>query len=106
MTAEAADHASAAPPTDADLEKILADLSRPLGQLLATLSSAGVQIMRTLLDQAYQRGRHDALLEATTSTLPPGLGLTYNLSGSSEPVLTAEQLDRLRRREGLNGGAF
>jgi len=106
MTAEAADHASAAPPTDVDLEKILADLVRPAAQLLTTLSSAAVQVMRALLDQAYQRGRHDAMLEATTATLPPGLGVAHNFSGRSEPALTVEQLDRLRRRDGLNGGVL
>lgn len=102
MTSDAADAAST-PPTDVDLEKILADLGRPIAQLLSSLSTAAVQVMRTMLDQAYQRGRHDALLEAS---MAPGLTIVHNTGEKSEPVLTAQQLERLRRRQSPGSERF
>lgn len=93
----------AAGPTTADLEQLVADLARPAGQLLSTLSTAAVALLRGLLDDAYQRGRADALAASRRVTMaepnvvihsstPPG--------GMDGPAIQAE----MHRRAG-HGGA-
>lgn len=105
MTTEAAEPASNAaggPPTDVDLEQIFADLGRPIAHLLSSLSTAAVQLLRTLLDQAYLRGRHDAMADATAS-MPKGVSVVHNVGNVSEPVLTAQQIERMRRQSPGSG---
>lgn len=84
-------------PTDEELAKLVGDLGRPVAQLLTALSSAAVQLLRTMLDAAYARGYTDAMREAG-GKLPPALRVVRNDSDRSEPVATAEQLERLRQR--------
>lgn len=89
----------AAGPPEVDAEKVLADLGRPLAQFLTTFTTSAAQLLRTLLDAAYQRGREDGMREAA-SKLPSGLRVVHNNTGRPEPVLTAEQLADVRRRNG------
>lgn len=51
-------------PTDEELTQLVSGLARPVADLLATLSTSAVSVLRALLDEAYERGRLAGLAEA------------------------------------------
>jgi hypothetical protein len=82
-------------PTDDDLAGLINAIAQPAAQLLQSMSTAVVALLRGMLDEAYARGRADA--EAARRTRAAGSGANPNVvvtvtgpaAGSPSAVLAA-----------------
>lgn len=81
-------------PTDADLAHLVAGLAGPVGDLLGHLSTAAVSLLRAMLDEAYERGRRDAL---TAAIHRRGTAADTVMMRLPHPGIVVEQLPTLAR---------
>lgn len=89
----------ASPATDDDLTGwIIGVITRPMEQIAASLSTAGVELIRAL-DRAYQKGRADERAEQAARVCPPNVIVTSGPAAGAalSPATAASIVDQTHR---------
>jgi hypothetical protein len=71
--------------TDDDLAGLVAAIAQPAAQLLQSMSTAVVALLRGMLDEAYARGRADATARRTASVANPNVVVTVTGPAAGPP---------------------